>query len=271
MKRFVLLSLFAIITLAHTKMVDGVAVIVEGEVVTTAEIRAVSSQMGVSKKEARELLIQDRLQKAAMKNVSIADRDIDAKIVMIAQKNNLSVKKMQKVLKSQGTRWSKFRLSVKESMKKEKFFQKHIVTTIPNPSQTELKNYYKKHKKEFTMPSKVRLVEYSSKSQKKMDKFLKDKKSKGLSRRTITKSTKKLNPTLLATILSTPNGSFTKSFNAGDKYICYKVLSKTGKRNSSFEVSKGAIISKWKQNQQTKALKDYFAKHKTNANIQIIR
>ena len=45
------------------KMMDGIALIVEGEVVTLAEIRALRTQLGISKTKATDLLIQDRLQK----------------------------------------------------------------------------------------------------------------------------------------------------------------------------------------------------------------
>jgi hypothetical protein len=71
--------------------------------------------------------------------------------------------------------------------------------------------------------------------------------------------------------LQTQNGSFTRPFNAGDKYISYKVLSKEGKASMPFEAAQGAIAAKWKQQQQTKALKDYFEKIKTNADIQVLR
>ena len=39
----------------------------------------------------------------------------------------------------------------------------------------------------------------------------------------------------------------------------------------SYEAAQGAVAAKWKQQQQAKALKDYFEKIKTNADIQILR
>ncbi|MFK5976686.1 MAG: peptidyl-prolyl cis-trans isomerase [Sulfurovum sp.] len=272
MKKLILLGLMAFVTLTYAKRIDGVAVIVEGEAVTTAEIRAVSKQLRVSKKEAREMLIIDRLQKSAMRNIEIPDSDIDGKVAMIASQNNLTIRKMRKILKSQGTRWSKFRLGIKESMKKEKFFHQYILPSIPSPSTLELRLHYKKNKKSFTFPSKVRLIEYSSKSEQRLNRFVQNKKNKkGIKSRRVTKSTKKLNTDIFTAILKTPNGSFTKVFNAGSKYITYKVLSKTGKRNMPFEASRGAVESKWKAERQENAMRDYFDKKRTNANIKIIR
>ena len=80
-----------------------------------------------------------------------------------------------------------------------------------------------------------------------------------------------MNSALLGQLLQTQNGSFTRPFNAGDKYISYKVVSKNGQRSMSFEDAKGAVAGRWRQEQQGKALKDYFEKIKTNTDIRIIR
>ncbi len=197
MKKLILLGCITLLTLSQAKMIDAIAIVVEGEPVTTAEIRAVQQQMQVSKEEATNLLIQDRLQKSAMKDIHIDETDIDAKIAAIAAQNNLTIPKMQKILKEQGTSWNKYRSSVKEAMKKEKFYQEKVVSTIPAPSEDELKLFYKNHQEEFTIPASVKLVEYSAPSEESMKKFLQTKNPKGIKSRSVTKSTKDLNPGLL--------------------------------------------------------------------------
>jgi len=271
MKKLVLLGFITLLTLAQAKMVDAIAIIVEGEPITTAEIRAVQQQMQISKTEATNLLIQDRLQKSAMRDVNIAEADIDSKIANIAAQNNLTIPKMQKILKEQGTTWNKYRSSVKEAMKKEKFYQEKVVSSIPAPSEDELKLFYRNHQEDFTIPSAVKLIEYSAPTEEIMKKFLQTKNPKGIKSRSVTKSTKDLNSGLLGSILQTQDGSFTRPLNAGDRYISYKVVSKEGQVNMSFEAAQGAVTAKWKQQQQGKALKDYFEKIKTNADIQILR
>ncbi len=271
MKKLILLGLIALMSLTQAKMLDGIALIVEGEAVTTAEIRAVQKQLGASKKQATDLLIQDRLQKAAMKDIVVSEDAIDSKISQIAAQNNVTIPKMQKILKQRGTTWAKYRSSIKNSLKKEKFYKEKVVSTITAPSEDELKIFYKNHKKEFVIPASISMIEYSAASEKAIKNFLQTKKKKGVKSRSVKKSTKNLNPALLATILQTQDGSFTRPINAGDKYISYKVLSKQGKVNMPFEASKGAVAARWKQKQQEKALKDYFEKMKTNANIRVIR
>ena len=270
----IILHLVALITLTATlqaKMVDGIALIVEGEAVTTAEIRAVQTQMGLSKSKAIDILIQDRLQKAAMKDIIIPEENIDKKISEIAVQNDVTIPKMQKILQEQGTTWIKYRSSIRDGLKKERFYQDEVVASTPTPAPDELKLYYKNHKQDFTIPTNISIVEYAATSKANMEKFLRTHKKSYVKAKRMTKHLKNLESTILTMLLQTPNGGYTPPLNAGDKYITYKVLSKKGKTIMPYEAAQGAVAAKWKQEQQGKALKDYFEKLRTRADIQILR
>ena len=270
-KKLILLSFMALFTFAEAKMVNGVAMVVNGEAITTSEINAVKKQLHVNKQKAIDMLVQDRLQKSAMKKVSIPETEIDTKIAQIAAQNNLTVPKMQQLLKKQGMSWTRYRKSIRESLKKQKFYRDTISKTVARPSEDELRLFYEAHKKEYVLPTSISVIEYSASGEAKIKKFLETKRKSGIKSRTIKKNTSNLNPALLSKLLQTQNGSYTRPFNAGDKYISYKVLSKNGKKSMSFEDAKGAVASRWRQEQQGKALKDYFEKMKTNADIRVIR
>ena len=265
------LALVLLSVMVQAKMVDGIALIVEGEAVTTAEIRAVQTQLGVPKSKAIDLLIQDRLQKAAMKDIDIPEESIDKKIAQIAAENAVSIPQMQKILKEQGTSWVKYRQSIRDGLKKERFYKDEVVAATPEPSADELKLYYKNNKKSFTVPTNIKMVEYTAPSKDKMEKFLRTHKKSYVKAKTTTKHIKNIDATILGMLLQTPNGGYTQPINAGDKYIVYKVLSKYGKTIMPYEAAQGAVAAKWKQEQQGKALKDYFEKLRTRADIQILR
>jgi len=272
MKKLILLGCIALGTFAQCKVVDGIAMIVNGEAVTTSEIRALQKQTSLTKKQAVDLLIQDRLQKSAMKKITIPESDIDTRISQIAAQNNLTVPKMQKVLKQQGTSWSKYRRSIKESLKKQKFYREKVAATVVKPSEDELKLFYENHKKKFIIPRSLSMIEYSAGSEATLKQFLQTKKKgRNVKSRSVEKSTSKLNSALLGMLLQTQNGSFTRPFNAGDRFITYKIISRNGHRAMSFENAKGIVAGRWMQQQQGKALKDYFEKMKTNADIRIVR
>ena len=271
MKQLFTLLLFISITFLEAKMIDGIALIVENQAITTAEIDAVQSQTGVSKTQAIDLLIQDRLQKSAMKDIVIDEKNVDKKIEEIAAQNHVTIPKMQKILKQRGTPWATYRASIKEALKKEYFFKNVVSKSIPEPSEDDLKLFYKKHKKMFTIPEYINLIEYTSSNKEKINHFLKTHQSSLLNSKTIKKQTKNTDEALLSMLLSTPNGKYTQSINAGDKYIVYKVVSKTGKRMMPFDDTRETVASQWRQQQQSQALQDYFKKLKTRANIQKLR
>jgi len=267
----VLITFFSFATSAQAKMIDGLAIIVEGEAVTTAEIRAVQNQMGISKSEAIDLLIQDRLQKSAMKDIAVSEKDIDKKIADIAAQNSVTIPQMQKILQKRDTTWIHYRKSIREALKKEKFYQEKVLSSIPTPRQEELKLYYKNHQEVFTIPTSISMIEYSAKSKEAMGKFLRTQNKKHIKSRKVTKKTKNLEPALLSTLLQAQENSYTRPFNAGDRYIIYFIKSKKGLSIMPYENAQGMVAAKWKQEQQNKVLKDYFEKMKTRADIQILR
>ncbi|MEA3419096.1 MAG: peptidyl-prolyl cis-trans isomerase [Campylobacterota bacterium] len=272
MKKLLLLTIFTLLTLAQAKMINAVAIAVEGEPITTAEIRAVQTQLGISKKEAQDMLIDNRLQKVAMKDIAVSEDEIDERISLIAKQNNMSVKKMQAAVKQQGMTWNKFRDQIKTAIQKQKFFRTKIAKTIPTPSDDELKIFYRNHPELFSMPSSLSVKEYSASSAAAIQAFLQNPaQKKGVKSRNVTFKGSDLTPQLLAMISQTPKGSFTPAFNNGNAYVTYKVLGKGKGTLKPFDDVKNNVIMAWKKEQQGEAIKDYFEKMKSKATIEIIR
>jgi len=269
MLKKITLILSLLLSLSEAKVLDAVAVTVDGEAITTAEIRAVQEQMRVSRKEAIDILIQDRLQQIAVRDIQVPESDVDAKIEMIAKQNNITVPKMQKLLKEQGTSWTQYRSSIQKAMKKEKFFAQKVAKEMPQATDETLMAYYREHQNEFIIPASISVVEYSAPTQKKLESFMQT--GEGIEGKEAEMDTTALNPTMLQMMLQTPNGGFTQPLNAGDRYILYRVLSKNGQAQMAFEEVRPLLTGKWIQEQREKALKDYFKKMRTGATIEFIR
>ena len=117
MKKILLLSFFLLlITFSEARVLNAIAIVVDGEPITTEEIKAVQKQLHVSKKEAQDMLIENRLQKGAMRGIKVSEDEIDQRIKLIAQQNNITVKKMQGILKKQGQSWNRFRDQIKTAI-----------------------------------------------------------------------------------------------------------------------------------------------------------
>jgi len=270
MKKFVFI-IALLLSISQARMTDGVALVVDGEAITTAEIRAVSKQLHISKKKAIDMLIENRVQKNAVKNIPINENEVNNRIKFIASKNKMSLKKMSKVLRKQGSSLQSFKDKIRISMQKEIFFNQKVASSVPIPSDSELKKFYKKHRRMFSVSKSFALIEYSAKSEDDLKTFIKTKKSTNIKNRRVTKHTSKLDSTMLNTFLSTRKGKFTKIFNAGDRFIVYKMLAKQGRSIMPFDKAKNAVGVQWKSSQKDKYMREYFKQLRSSANIQIIR
>jgi parvulin-like peptidyl-prolyl isomerase len=268
-KSILFLLLFS--AMGYTKTLNAIAMSVNGIGITTAEIKAVQKQYKVPKDKAIDMLVMDRIQQSALKDITVDDSEINERISMIAKQNGISVDKMKKVLISQGTKWQKYKDRIKMAIKKDKFFRQEIAPNIKRPNDAILKEYYQKNKQLLFMPTSISVIEYSAKNEKTMNNFLKTKNKQGIKSKKKRLYTKQLDKSMLNILLRTQNGAYTHSMNAGDRYIVYKVLSQNGKRTMSFEEAKPLLFGMYQRDQKDKRLKEYFAQQKLNAKIKKLR
>jgi parvulin-like peptidyl-prolyl isomerase len=155
MQKYLLLPLLLIFLGAplQAQKLDAIALIVGDQAITTQEIQAVQQQLNISKQEATDLLIENRLELVAISKIEIDEGLVDDRIGKIAQQNGVSVKKMQQLLKEQGTHWTTYRITIRNQLKKERLLQETIMPSIPKPNKDELKLLYKQNQADFPQGS----------------------------------------------------------------------------------------------------------------------
>ena len=274
MKKLLSLLLFCMLTL-EAQVIDAVAIDVEGQAITVLEIQAVQQNLKMSKDAAIEMLIRDRLEKAAIENagITVSDDEVQQKINTIATSKQLTIAQMKSLLQKRGLTWDSYLKQIKLEIQKERFFQQHILSTIDRPSDDELKTYYNTHKEAFSSaPTQMSLVAYTSDSPDLLKEAISNpmKPIEGVSKKNILASSDQMSPALLNLIEQTPANSFTKPINTGKGFIAYFVKSK-GSGQSGFEAVKNAVLSSWIQSKRVQASKDFLNKLKANAKIRVIR
>jgi len=274
MKKILPFLIFTVIS-SQAQLLDAVAIDVEGQAITTLEIQAVQNKMNVSKKAAVEALIRDRLEKSAIENagITIDDNAVQNKISAIAASKNISQAQMQTVLQGQGLSWNDYVEQLKISMKKERFFQEHIVATITQPSNSELEAYYNNHRDAFSSaPTQMSLIAYKSTSSESLKQAIENPMQPvtGVSKDNLLVSSNEMSPALLNLINQTQANSFTSPVNTAEGFVSYFVKSK-GDGQSGFAAVKNAVLNQWMQEKRVQASKDFLNKLKSNAKIRVIR
>ncbi|KIM10024.1 MAG: hypothetical protein KU38_08280 [Sulfurovum sp. FS08-3] len=260
------------LSVAQAEVVNGISIIVEDQPITSAEITGVQRAMRLSKKEATDFLIQRALQESVSKDIHVSDDEIDAQIQQISAMNKISIKKMQEILQKQGMKWYDYRQRVQTEIKKQKFYTDNIAPLIPIPGEDQLKLFYKKNTKLFKVPTAITMIEYSAPTIEELKAFASTKKlTQGIKSQTVTKKEKDLTPELFSMAISAPNDAFLQPMNAGNKFVMYKIKSKSGSQILNYEKARNGVIQAWKHNQRKQATQDYFEKLKTSANVVYVR
>ncbi len=149
MKKSIGIGIITLSFCLHAEVLDAVAVVVNGEPITTAEIGALERAKKIDKNKAIDLLIEDRLRHSLLKSIPVTEEEVDQKIEKIAARNSVDTRQMQKILLQRGITWRDYRAQIKRALQKQKLFKEKIGQHIRRPSPDELKLYFASHAKAF--------------------------------------------------------------------------------------------------------------------------
>lgn len=274
MKKIFLCSIAAACVL-NAGVVDGVALTVNGKVVTMYEIVKFSEQKKVSRKDAIEALIEQRLEEAELskQNIQIDDFDVERRIEQIAASNKMTLAQFQDALSSRLISYSEYKADVKNKMARERLFQKITYQKFAPIDEKDLKLYYENNKQEFSTPSKIEAVQYSSKDKNALARLMASPMSNesAVAKEEISIDTKTLDPSLVYILKNTKDGSFTQILPLKDEFISFYIKDKKDFSVPDFESVRNEVNEKMAAKKEEDAIKDYFEKLKASAKVKVIR
>jgi parvulin-like peptidyl-prolyl isomerase len=260
---------------AFAATINAIAAIAEGEPITLYDIGEYAKTEKISKAQALERLIDLRLRESKLKELGLsADEDeIDARIDLIAKRNNLDAQTLKEVLIRRGADFDNYRNEVKEAILNEKLAA-HILAGSQIPiSQEEIERHYEANREKFSQPSEIVVMQYASKDERALRAVaqnpLASDPSVTTARQTLKSS--ELNPRLLAVLIQTPVGRFTPIFPAADRMVTLMPLEKRGSAPKPLESVRSEISEELRAAYEERSIDDYFAKARAKAQIVILR
>jgi peptidyl-prolyl cis-trans isomerase SurA len=274
MKKMFLLS-FAAACVLNAGTVDGVALTVNGKVVTMYEIVKLSEQNKISRQEAVELLVEKKLEEAelAKQNVKVDDFDVQKKIEQIAASNGLSLSAFKDALSARLVDYEDYKNEIKSKMAKERFFQKITYQKFAPVDEKDLKLYFENNKAEFATPAKIEVLQYSAKDKNALEKAVLSPMANepSVAKEEVVIDTKTLDASLLYILKNTKDGSFTQIMPVKDRFVAFYIKDKKEFGTPEFESVKNEVAEKFASKKEESAIKDYFEKVKASAKIKVIR
>ncbi len=256
-------------------LIDAIAIIVNNEPITMLDILNTSKMLNVNKKEATELLIEQKLEESEIKRlgINVDEFELEDALEKFAKDRGLTLNELKELIKQKGISWEEYKTNFKKQLLKKKLYQKIASTKISQPDEEELLKYYKDHIKEFSVPKFVDIVKYISNSKAALNAVIKNPMASipGVQIGEERVDVSKVNPELAFLLQNTKEASFTPIIPLGDKFLLIYVKKKIKETPMEFENVKNAVLAKIMDERKKEAIKDYLAKLKVNAKIKVLR
>ncbi len=271
----IVISLLVIISCSFAKLVGGVSIVVNNEPITLYEIDQTTKKYQISKNEAVDILIQQKIEDSQMRKLGIyvQEYEISKKMQELAAANGVSLDEFERILQSEGKDLDEIRQEIKNQLKKEKLYQSIISKKIKRADEDELRSYYNLHTDEFKMSKEVEVIEYVSKSRLALERLIKFPLSKieGIKATPKTIKIDSMHPNIIFVLKNVKEGDFTPIMGVAEGYVVLFIKKKIGEQILPYESAKQEVFAKVMSEKEQNILSEYFGKLRATANIEVIR
>ncbi|MGL2904772.1 SurA protein [Helicobacter pylori] len=257
------------------KVVGGISLLVNGSPITLYQIQEEQKKSKVSKAQARDRLIAERIKNQEIERLKIHvdDDKLDQEMAMMAQQQGMDLDHFKQMLMAEG-HYKLYRNQLKEHLEMQELLRNILLTNVDTSSETKMREYYNKHKDQFSIPTEVETVRYTSTNQEDLERAMSNPNLEvpGVSKANEKIEMKTLNPQIAQVFISHEQGSFTPVMNGGGgQFITFYIKEKKGKNEVSFSQAKQFIAQKLVEESKDKILEEHFEKLRVKSRIVMIR
>ncbi|KAA8891411.1 SurA N-terminal domain-containing protein [Helicobacter pylori] len=257
------------------KVVGGISLLVNGSPITLYQIQEEQEKSKVSKAQARDRLIAERIKNQEIERLKIHvdDDKLDQEMAMMAQQQGMDLDHFKQMLMAEG-HYKLYRDQLKEHLEMQELLRNILLTNVDTSSETKMREYYNKHKEQFSIPTEIETVRYTSTNQEDLERAMADPNLEipGVSKANEKIEMKALNPQIAQVFISHEQGSFTPVMNGGGgQFITFYIKEKKGKNEVSFSQAKQFIAQKLVEESKDKILEEHFEKLRVKSRIVMIR
>ena len=271
MKKILLFLYFTLFL--NAQIVDKIIAVVNNIPITSYELQKTETKFNVNKKQALNILINQKLIESEIekRGIDVDEFDIENAFEKIAMQNNMSSFEFSSLLAQQG-KLKSFKEKLKKELQKEKLFSQ-IMKSKLSISEKELKTYYNTHKKDFQTFKTISYTKYYSLNPNILREYLQN---PLINSKTITikeynnQNFSSIPLNLLFIFNKTKVNHFTPILPDNIGYSTYYIKEKHQKTYIPFEKVKNIIYSILVKNKENSILKEYFDKLKNRANIKFL-
>lgn len=275
MYRILLALLFSSVLFAE--LIDGVAITVKGSPITLYDIKQEMKLSNVSAKKAKNLLIRKKLEELEIKerDIKATSSEVYEDIKKTAARNNMSISAFYEAVRnSSGLTSTQLKEKIKQKILSQKLYSAIAYSSISQPSDEEVKEYYEIHKSEFSHPKAFDVTIYISSSAERLKEKIDNPMFNAPDVQTQNQHVEysKVAPELAALLAQTKLHTFTQIVpNGQGAYMSFYIKDIDSNTESSLQSAKNQIISNIMSDKRERILREHFAREVLNSDIKILR
>lgn len=270
--------LFILFTLSLPAMiVDGIAILVKEEPITLYDIEQAMQEERLPVMQAADLLIRQKLESMEIRqrDIKVTPVELFDRISQMAAQNNLTVSQLYDAVRStQGLTQDAFREKLTKSMLTQKLYNDIAFSTIDEPGEAEMREYYRLHAERFSHSDSFDVMVYTSTSQKALEGKIANPilQVSGVNVQEATLPYAQIEPRLADLLGQTKRGEYTPILpDPKGGFVAFYIRNKSMPVMLPFETVKSQVQETMMADEREQTLKDYFDRARMNAEIKIIR
>ncbi len=270
--------LLSLITMALSAQVyDGVAVVVKNKAITLLDITKEMEASKIDAKKATDVLIRQKLEEIETKErkITVSNSEVYDDIKKTAERNNMNISEFyEAVRESSGLSSQEFKEKIKQKLLSQKLYAAIAYSSMKEPSEDEIKEYYELHKDNYEHPASFTVIIYQAKDKAKIQEKIDNPMfySPEIATNEQVLPYNRISPELAGLLEKTPLNHFTAVVPDGKgDYMSFYIKEIESAKESGLDGVKEQIINSIMGDQREQVLGDYFARLRHNADINIIR
>jgi len=264
-------------TLLNAEVYDGVAIVVKDKAITLLDIKNEMKMEKVNAKQAADILIRQKLEKVEIDNrkIKVTNSEVYDDIKKMAARNNMNISDFYDAVRnSNGMSSTELKEKVKQKLLSQKLYQAIAYSSLSEPSDLEIQEYYKLHKKSFKHPAAFTVIIYDAKDKEKLQTKVDNPMfySPEITSNEQVLPYDKISPELASLLERTELNHFTNVIpNGKGGFMSFYIKAITSAKESGIESVRNQIVNAMMAQQREQVLGDYFAKLRNNTDINVIR
>jgi len=264
-------------TLLNAEIYDGVAIVVKDKAITLLDIQNEMKISKVTSKKASDVLIRQKLEEVEIdeRKIVVNSSEVYDDIKKMSSRNQMSISDFyDAVRESNGLTSTELKAKIKQKLLSQKLYQSIAYSSMSEPSEMEIQEYYELHKNNYKHPASFAVIIYDSKDrnalQTKVDNPMFYSPEILTNEQVLPYET--ISPELASLLEKTDLHTFTKVIpNGKGGFMSFYMKNIQSAKEGGLESVKRQITNSIMGEKREQILSDYFARLRHNADITMIR